>query len=74
MAYRKNAANNFSKEIEGLVKSAEMSYMDAIVYHAEKNGVEIESAAKLVNENIREKLRVEAQNLNFIEKTSRLPF
>ena len=51
-----------------------MSYMDAIVYHAEKNGVEIESVAKLVNENIREKLRVEAQNLNFIEKTSRLPF
>jgi len=74
MAYRRNAANNFSKEIEGIVKGTEMSYMDAIVYHAEKNGVEIESVAKLVNENIREKLRVEAQNLNFIEKTSRLPF
>ena len=73
MVYRKNAANTFSREIEGLVKGTEMSYMDAIVYHAEKNGVEIETVAKLVNENIKEKLRVEAQNLNFIEKTSRLP-
>ena len=50
--------------------------MDAILYYAEENELELESVARLVkiNSTIKEKLLVEAEDLNFMkEKTPRLP-
>jgi hypothetical protein len=63
----------FSIMIEETVKEKRLSYMDAIVWWCEKNEMEIEVAAKLVNGVIKEKLRYEAQELNFMEKPNRLP-
>lgn len=48
-------------------------YMDAIVWYCEKNEMEIEVAAKLCNNVIKEKLRYEAEELNFLERPARLP-
>ena len=50
--------------------------MDAILHYAEQNDLEVESVAKLVkiNSTIKEKLLVEAEDLNFMkEKSPRLP-
>jgi hypothetical protein len=66
-------SQRFSIIIEELVKEKRLSYMDAIVWWCEKNEMEIESAAKLCNGVIKEKLRYEAQELNFMEKPNRLP-
>jgi hypothetical protein len=63
----------FSIIIEETVKTYRLSYMDAIVWWCEKNEMEIEVAAKLCNGVIKEKLRYEAQELNFLEKPNRLP-
>lgn len=63
----------FSLLIEGIVKDKRISYMDAIVWWCEKNEMEIEVAAKLCNGVIKEKLRYEAEELNFLEKSARLP-
>lgn len=63
----------FSIMIEGVVKEKRISYMDAIVWWCEKNEMEIEVAAKLCNTVIKEKLRFEAEELNFLEKSARLP-
>lgn len=63
----------FSLLIEGVVKEKQIPYMDAIVWWCEKNGMEIEVAAKLCNGVIKEKLRYEAEELNFLEKSARLP-
>jgi hypothetical protein len=63
----------FSIMIEETVKDKRLSYMDAIVWWCEKNEMEIEVAAKLCNGVIKEKLRYEAQELNFLEKPNRLP-
>ena len=66
-------SHKFSIMIEELVKEKRLSYMDAIVWWCEKNEMEIESAAKLCNGVIKEKIRYEAQELNFMEKPARLP-
>lgn len=63
----------FSNRIEDLVKDRPMPYMDAILKCTEDLGIEVESAAKLLNKNIREKLEVEAQDLNLVQKSARLP-
>ena len=63
----------FSMIIESTVKEKRLSYMDAITWWCDQNEFEIETAAKLVNSNIKEKLRYEAQELNFLEKPNRLP-
>lgn len=66
-------SQKFSIIIEEAVKNHRLSYMDAIVWWCEKNEIEIETAAKLCNGVIKEKLRYEAQELNFLEKPNRLP-
>ena len=64
----------FSKLVEDAVKEKKMPYMDAILYCAITINLEIESAAKMVNKVIKEKLEVEAEDLNMMQKTiSRLP-
>lgn len=63
----------FSILIEKTVQEHRLSYMDAIVWWCEQHEMEIEVAAKLCNGVIKEKLRYEAQELNFLEKPNRLP-
>ncbi len=63
----------FSILIEKTVQKHRLSYMDAIVWWCEHHDMEIEVAAKLCNGVIKEKLRYEAQELNFLEKPNRLP-
>ncbi|MEK9697247.1 MAG: late promoter transcription accessory protein [Candidatus Poseidoniales archaeon] len=63
----------FSIIIEEAVKEHRLSYMDAIIWWCEQHEMEIEVAAKLCNGVIKEKLRYEAQELNFLERPNRLP-
>ena len=66
-------ANTFSLEIEHLVKDTDMTYMDAIVWAAASKELEVETAAKLLNKNIKYKLEAEARDLNFLPRESKLP-
>ena len=59
--------------IETMVRDQNVSYMDAIFYWCEKNEMEVETAAKLISPLIKEKMLVEAQDLNIIKKSARLP-
>jgi hypothetical protein len=63
----------FSNIIERTVIDKRLSYIDAVVWWCEKNEMEIEVAAKLLNTVIKGKLEVEAQDLNVIAKGARLP-
>ena len=64
---------NFSIIIEKLVHENQLTYMEAIVYYCDNNELEVETAAKLINPVIKSKIEVEAQDLNFLPKTSKLP-
>lgn len=65
----------FSAEIESLVRGGKnVTYLDAIVHYCEKNDIEIETGAKLVNSIIKSKLEAEASELNCLkEKSAKLP-
>ncbi len=63
----------FNREIEEIVERTSMSYLDAMLYHADENGLESETVAGLINIKTKNKLREEAEALNFMPKTSKLP-
>ena len=63
----------FSTLIEELVISHKLSYMDACLEYCKDNNIELESLGKLVNKSLKQKIQVEAENLNFLKKSSTLP-
>ena len=66
-------SERYNSEIEEIVERTSMSYLDAMLYHADVNGLESETVAGLVNVKTKTKLREEAEQLNFMPKTSKLP-
>ena len=65
--------DSYNSEIEEIVERTSMSYLDAMLYHADENGLESETVAGLVNVKTKTKLREEAEILNFMPKTAKLP-
>ena len=61
----------FAEDIESLVSKTRMNYIDAIVEYCEQNSIEIETVNKLVSKPLKEKLKYEATELNYLKKTSR---
>jgi hypothetical protein len=66
--------NDFSKEVEEFVKKQkEPSYIDAVLHLCEKHGVEPDTISKLLSKPIKERLKVEGQQLNLLKRDSKLP-
>jgi hypothetical protein len=67
--------NNFVIEIEQLCHTKNMEYIDAVVYWCEKNNIEIEYAASFIKKDpvFKFKIQEEAENLNFMKRSARLP-
>lgn len=61
----------FAQEVEKIAHENSMNYIDAIVHYCESNEIEIESVPKLMSKPLKEKLKYDAQKLNFMKKTSR---
>ena len=62
----------FAQEIESLVKeNPELNYIDAVVTFCERNSIDLESVPKLISKPLKEKLKCDAMELNFLKKTSR---
>ena len=64
---------NFSMMIEELSNNQKFGLMDAICHHCKESGLEIEVAATLISSALKAKIKEEAQSLNLIKKSSRLP-
>lgn len=71
----KEEVTSFSLTIEEIVWEKDISYMEAIILHCEKTGFEIELAAKLISGVLKSKIKIEAEELNFLPKsnTAKLP-
>jgi hypothetical protein len=64
--------SRFAQEIENLVQvNAGMNYIDAIIYFCEQNSIDVESVPKLISKPLKEKIRYEAIELNFLKRSSR---
>ena len=64
--------SRFAQEIESLVHENEgMCYIDAIIHFCELQSIDVESVPKLISKPLKEKLKYEAMELNFLKKSSR---
>jgi len=63
---------NFSMMVEETVKKTSLGYLDSIIHLCEENKIEVEDVKKYLNDNIKQKLEVEAMSLNFIPKVNTL--
>ena len=63
----------FSIAIEKTVKQSGISYMDALIDYCSKNQIEPEQIKPLITKSLKEKVEVDARNLNFLPKVATLP-
>ena len=48
-----------------------LDYIDAIIHFCDQNSIDLESVPKLIPKPLKEKIKYEAQELNFLKRTSR---
>jgi hypothetical protein len=61
----------FSSDIEEIVRENELTYIESIVQYCDENTIEIDTISKLLSKPLKERLRCEAMNLNYLKKTSK---
>jgi len=61
----------FAEEIESLVLRTQMNYIDAIVEYCEINNIEVDTIGKMISKPLKEKIKYDAMELNFLKKTTR---
>jgi citrate synthase len=69
----RNEISEFSMKVAQMAEESNLTIMDAIVGYCEKTGMEIDVASTLVSSALKSKLREEAQELNLLKKSARLP-
>lgn len=66
---------NISQKIEMLVQQFSLDYIDACILYCDQYGIELEQLADLIkkNQQIKHKIQLEAERLNFLKRTPRVP-
>ena len=63
--------NKFTQDVEQLVLTTELNYIEALVSYCEDNNIEFESVGKLIVKPLKDKLKAEATELNYLKRTSK---
>jgi len=61
----------FSVEIEKIVKESTLNYIEAVVQFCEDRNIEMTGINKLISKPLKEKLKYDAQRLNYMRATSK---
>lgn len=69
----KDEIRDFSMMIKQLSVDKRIGLMDAICHHCKETGLEVEVAATLISSALKAEIKEEAQDLNLLKKTSKLP-
>ena len=65
--------NNFSIMIMNLAIKEKIDHMDAVTTYCDRNNLEIEVAATLINDSLKSIIQGEAMDLRYLPKSSKLP-
>lgn len=66
-----HSPEKFTQEIEKIVKNnPDYNYITAIVEYCDQNDIDVELVPKLMTKPLKEKLKWNAMELNFLKKTS----
>ncbi len=58
---------HFSYEVEKIVLKEKINYIDAIILYCERESVDVESIPKLMTKPLKEKLKIDANRLNYMK-------
>ena len=66
---------DFVKEIDKLASGKGLTYFDAVMHYCEVHSIEMETAASLIKQStvLKAKIQLEAENLNLVRRSGRLP-
>ena len=69
------SSNAFFESIQSLSTDLNIDYMEAVIHYCERNNIEIETAAAMIKQNSKEKakLQLNAEALNYLPKSAKLP-
>ena len=67
--------NTFVNDIEKLCNTKNIEYIDAVIMWCTTNKIEIEYIANLIKKDpvLKSKIQLEAENLNILKRSARLP-
>lgn len=60
----------FSKIIEDIVREKNLTYMDAVLHYCAENELEPEDVRKFIGKTLKERIALNAQDLNYLPKTT----
>ena len=63
------SSDKFSIDIELYIRYNNCNYIDGIIQYCQENEIEIETVSKLMSKPLKEKLKNNAVELNFLKKT-----
>ena len=63
----------FALTIEKRASKKKISHMDAVLDYCNEKEIEPDQITHLINRNLKEKIKMNAQDLNFLPSTAKLP-
>ena len=68
-----NSLSKLTQEIERLVHKSNglITYIEAVVTYCQENEIELETVPKLISKPLKERLKHEAQRLNYMKASSK---
>jgi hypothetical protein len=63
--------DKFSIDIERYVRDNNCNYIEGIIQYCEEHEIELETVSKLMSKPLKEKLKNDAEELNFLKSTTK---
>lgn len=70
---RFRSSNEFSIYVDEIVSKYKISYMEAVINYCNELEIEVDSIGKLINQKLREKIQIEAEQSNMLKPRGHLP-
>ena len=67
-------ANEFSLFIEDKAKDSKLSYLDLVIDYCKENDIDPDCLKSLINQQLKDKIRIDAEESNLIKRRGKLVF
>ena len=64
---------SFSLKIEQIALEKKITHMDAVLWYCSENEIDPSTVARLISKGLKEKIEVNAADLNYLPKKAKLP-
>lgn len=70
---RFRSPNEFAMYIDEIVSKSKFTYMEAVINYCNEMEIEVDSIGSLINQKLREKIQIEAEQANMMKPRGQLP-